>query len=311
MEKNVHHPQHPHRLYRVTIADPAGNITALIEAADNEPASVSAWTDNERRHIVRRIMREYPDVEQAGFVIPGRNGASDTVIGGEPGSGEAPRFSLPLWRLEMAGGEFCGNAARSFGLFVAQRRGLCGQSSVPVTVSGVSNPLTVLVDTQNSTAEIALPPPRKMETLRYRGAHLPVFVFDGITHIIMEGIDKDTDKAALTETFFAVKQIADATLNLNTLNTTTEPPAAFGVMFYDTTHDFLRPAVFVNGIETFVFENSCGSGSAALAWHRAFSSPDGTYCQVIEQPGGTITTRLIKENGKITSVFIGGNVYFR
>jgi diaminopimelate epimerase len=295
MEKKVHH-----RLYRLTVADPAGNITALIEAADDELVPVASWTDAERRHIVRRVMREHPDVEQAGFVLPGQ--------GGETGKDHrlSPPLSLPssLWRLEMAGGEFCGNAARSFGLFIAQKTGLCGTAAVHVTVSGAENTLAVLADTQNSTAEVALPPPRKMETLRYRGLSLPVLVFDGITHVIMEGTGRDTDKAALTETFFAVKQIAEAVLG-------TEPPAAFGVMFYDTERAFLRPAVFVNGIETFVFENSCGSGSAALAWYRALRYPDGTYSEVFPQPGGAITTRLTKAQGEIAAIFIGGNVCFR
>jgi diaminopimelate epimerase len=291
MEKKVHH-----RLYRFTVADPAGNITALIEAADDESVPVAQWTDDERQQIVQRVMREHPDVEQAGFVIPGQIG--------ENGDGENSRFSSSLWRLEMAGGEFCGNAARSFGLFVAQKTGLHGKIAVHVTVSGAENALAVLADTQNSTAEVALPPPRQMETLCYRGRSLPAVIFDGITHIIMEGIDKNTDKAALTETFFAVKKIAESALG-------TEPPAAFGVMFYDTERAFLRPAVFVNGIETFVFENSCGSGSAALAWYRALHCPDGTYRHVFQQPGGAITTRLTKAQGEIAAILIGGKVYFR
>jgi diaminopimelate epimerase len=297
MEKKVHHRQ-----YRLTIADPAGNITALIEAADDEPVPVASWTDAERQHIVQRVMREYPDVEQAGFVLPGRNG--------ENGDGEDPRFSSsplppsPLWRLEMAGGEFCGNAARSFGLFVVQKTGLCGKSTVQITVSGVEKPLAVLADTQNSTAEVALPPPRKAGTVPFRGANLPAVIFDGITHVIIEEIDKDTDKAVLTETFFAVKKSAEAALG-------PEPPAAFGVMFYDTERAFLRPAVFVNGTGTFVFENSCGSGSAALAWHRALPFPDGAFCLDLQQPGGIISTKITKERGETAAIFIGGNVYFR
>jgi diaminopimelate epimerase len=297
MEKKVHY-----RRYRLTIADPAGNITALIEAADDEPVPVALWTDAERRRIAQRVMREYPDVEQAGFVLPGRSG--------EPDGGEGPRFSSSplspssLWRLEMAGGEFCGNAARSFGLFVAaQKMGLCGKSAVQITVSGAENPLTVLADTQNSTAEVALPPPRKAVTVPFRGANLPAVIFDGITHIIMEEIDKDTDKAALTETFFAVKKSAKAALG--------QEPPAFGVMFYDTERAFLRPAVFVNGTGTFVFENSCGSGSAAFAWYRARSFPDGAFCLDLRQPGGVISTKITKEKGATASIFIGGEVCFR
>jgi diaminopimelate epimerase len=268
----------------MTIADPAGNITALIEAAGEAP--VAAWTDEERRHIVRHIMREHPDVEQAGFVIPGSINPNR------------------LWRLEMAGGEFCGNAARSFGLFVARKQGLHSPATVHVTVSGAENPLAVLADLQNNTAEAGLPLPRKIQTLNYRGAHLPVIVFDGITHVIIEETDKNTDKTVLSETFFEIKKIAE---------TAAEPSAAFGVLFYDTECAFLRPAVLVNSrsIETFVFENSCGSGSAALACHHTRHSSDGEYSQIYRQPGGAIATRLVKENGKTAAIFIGGPVSFR
>jgi diaminopimelate epimerase len=266
----------------MTIADPAGNSTALVEAGGAVP--VAAWTAAERQHIVRNIMREHPDVEQAGFVLPGSS---------------APNR---LWRLEMAGGEFCGNAARSFGLFIARKQGLRSPATVHVTVSGAENPLAVLADPQNNTAEVGLPLPRKRETLPYRGTHLPVLVFDGITHVIVEGVDKNTDKAALSETFFALKSLVE---------TAAEPPAAFGVLFYDTECAFLRPAVFVNGIETFVFENSCGSGSAALACYHARHSPDGEYSQTYRQPGGAVATRLVKENGKTVSISIGGPVSFR
>jgi diaminopimelate epimerase len=278
-------PRRKNGRYRVTIADPAGNLTALIESADTEP--VAAWTDAERRDIVRQVMREYPDVEQTGFVVPGE-------------SVETGR----LWRLEMAGGEFCGNAARSFGLFVAQKEGLHGKATVRVALSGAENPLAVFADTENNEAEVGLPLPRTTGTVRYRGKHLPALVYDGITHVIMEGIDKNADKAALAKTFFEIKQTAEAAPD-------TAPPAALGVMFYDTASAFLRPAVFVSGVETFVFEHSCGSGSAAFAYNHALHLPDGEYRMTVQQPGGAIKTRVIKQNGKTVSVFIGGKVFFR
>ena len=274
--------------YRVTIADPAGNLTALVEAADDEGIPVAAWTDAERRRIARCIMRDYPAVEQTGFVIPGGGGR--------------------LWRLEMTGGEFCGNAARSFGLFAARKQGLHGRVAIPITLSGAKGPLTVLADTENNEAEIALPPPRKTAAIRYRNGHLPAVMFDGITHVIviMEGIDQNTDKTSLAETFFAVKEAAQTTLIKTPADT--QSFAAFGALFYDTATAFLRPAVFVSGIESFVFENSCGSGSAAFAFHRAQRLPDGEHRLSLHQPGGTITTRVVKEKGNPAAIFIGGYV---
>jgi diaminopimelate epimerase len=231
-------------------------------------------------------MREHPDVEQTGFVMPGEDGETGR-----------------LWRLEMAGGEFCGNAARSFGLFAAQKEGLRGRVAVRVAVSGTENPLTVFADTENNEAEVELPLPRKMGTICYRGKPLPILFFDGITHVIMEGVGKNTDKAVLRKIFFTIKKIAETAPDR-------EISAAFGVLFYDTAQAFLRPAVFVNGIKTFVFENSCGSGSAALAYYRALHLADGEHRLMAAQPGGIIETRVIKKNGSPVSVFIGGKVFF-
>jgi diaminopimelate epimerase len=264
----------------------------LVEAADEQAVPVAVWTDAERRRIAHRVMRDYPAVEQTGFVIPGIPEAE----------GETGR----LWRLEMAGGEFCGNAARSFGLWVARKQGLCGKVAISITLSGAKDPLTVLADTENGEAEVALPPPRKTAAIRYRGEYLPAVIFDGITHVIIEGIDQNTDKTALAKTFFAVKEAAYNALAGDSADA--QSFAAFGALFYDTATAFLRPAVFVSGIESFVFENSCGSGSAAFACHRARHLPDGEHRLALHQPGGTITTRVVKKTGRPAAIFIGGHV---
>lgn len=66
---------------KVTILYPGGNTTAIVEGIPSSQL--------ERRRINDVIMKQYPKVEQVGFLDR----------------------SLP--RLQMAGGEFCGNATRS------------------------------------------------------------------------------------------------------------------------------------------------------------------------------------------------------
>lgn len=64
----------------LTILNPGGNITALVEGIpDSRPL---------RKTINDEIMRAFPKVEQVGFL------------------------DRSIKRLEMAGGEFCGNATR-------------------------------------------------------------------------------------------------------------------------------------------------------------------------------------------------------
>ncbi|MDR1863470.1 MAG: hypothetical protein LBQ67_06070 [Treponema sp.] len=119
--------------YEMVVADPAGNITVFVLDPVDSP--------EERAALSKAILGDpLLKAEQAGFVIP-------------------PEREDGLWRLEMMGGEFCGNAARSFGLFVAARRGLKGKLAIPVSVSGTGRPVTVNVDVEAGWAEAEVPPP--------------------------------------------------------------------------------------------------------------------------------------------------------
>ena len=72
-------------------ADPAGNITAFV-IGDVDPAH--------RAKIANKIIDDYdPSVEQVGFISKKADGS---------------------YRMDMMGGEFCANASRSFGLYLAK-----------------------------------------------------------------------------------------------------------------------------------------------------------------------------------------------
>ena len=75
----------------------------------------------------------------------------------------------PLPCMEMMGGEFCGNASRSFGMVAAARQGL-EQGSVTVNVSGCSHPLTVQVDRKAGSARVQMPLHRSLEEIAVNGA---------------------------------------------------------------------------------------------------------------------------------------------
>ena len=103
-------------------ANPAGNITLFV--LDPVPSG-------DRADVAARLMSlPGSDVEQVGFLCPPLQG----------GQG----------RMEMAGGEFCGNATRAFGMLTAQRLG--GLSQVLVEVSGCPGPVTVDVDWTSRSA---------------------------------------------------------------------------------------------------------------------------------------------------------------
>ena len=73
--------------------DPAGNITAVV---------LNPVMPEQRAPLAQKILRE-GRAEQVGFAVPPK-------LGGE-------------CRLEMMGGEFCGNAVRSYGYLWAMEHG--------------------------------------------------------------------------------------------------------------------------------------------------------------------------------------------
>jgi diaminopimelate epimerase len=252
-------------------ADPAGNITIFVlDPVEGSP----------RRAALAKALLAEPSLkaEQVGFVIP-------PALGG-------------LWRLEMMGGEFCGNAARSFGLYAGRESGLTGKQDISVEISGSGAPVLVHADFDALTAELELPGPRGETVLSWGGRSFPAYFFDGITQVIAEGVEPGRDH------FNLGKQQEEMVLGL----LDKVPPSALGVMFYDPLRRFMRPAVYVFATESLVFESSCGSGTAALAVYLSAGIVSGEETWKIAQPGGVIEARVKKAAGKITTAAIGGPV---
>ncbi|MGL4485077.1 MAG: hypothetical protein ACRCUS_09020, partial [Anaerovoracaceae bacterium] len=104
-------------------------------------------------------------------------------------------------------------------------------------------------------------------------------------------------------------------------------PAAFGIMFYDTENNFLRPVVYVRDVETIFEEGSCASGTVATAialikvleTNRPAEVDIGdikishlgnqsNYEFSIAEPEGSLICSLTKVNGDIVSATIDGKV---
>jgi diaminopimelate epimerase len=257
-------------------ADPAGNITVfvlnqLVNAAERAAAAQALLADP--------LLK----AEQAGFAIPP---AEKT-----PGS---------LWRLEMMGGEFCGNAARSFGLLIARLTGLCGRHTLMIEVSGAQRPLPVHIDTDAETAAVEIPAPRAGQEIEYNGCRFPLYQFEGIDHIIAENYE------AGEQLFFSLREAYR--MKMRRQQTAAKKVDALGVMFYDSEKHFLQPAVWVRATDSLIFESSCGSGSAALGVWLARELRDGTAHFEIAQSGGVIAAAVTKHGGAAQRVSIGGRV---
>jgi diaminopimelate epimerase len=268
----------------IVVADPAKNITVFV---------LDEIRDREKRAETARTLLADPrfKAEQVGFVLP-------------PPGGKAGRR---LWRLEMMGGEFCGNAARSFGLFIARETGLHGRIPVTVEISGMDTPLVVTADTEAGTAEVEIPKPLAMDRVEIHGGKMegrafPLVIFDGIVHAIAP------DTKPEEKTFRLIKTAVEKRCRDLAGPEQEGRPGAIGVMFFDTESRFMTPAVYVAATDSLVFESSCGSGSAALAAWKTRGSGAGESRLEVRQPGGVIGVTVCRQNGEIARIRIGGPV---
>lgn len=246
----------------IVLADPAGNITLLVTDKIEQCDRVT---------IANRLLG-IPDwkAEQVGFIVPSKMG----------GDG----------RLEMMGGEFCGNALRSFGYYMAVQKGL-KQGVISAEISGAGEPLIVEADTERHIAWTQMPVPQRMDAVQIPGAGTyPFVVMDGIWHVILEhAVPSETLTECILNGIYAG-----------------ENPEAVGIMYVQERQ--MTPVVYVAATDTLVHENSCGSGSIAYAYYLARNDITGTYHEKIRQPGGTIETALVKESGEVKRCSMGGRI---
>ena len=125
-------------------ADPAGNITLFV---------LDPIERERRAALAAELMRRLPDmkIDQVGFACP-----ADADTDG---------------RMEMMGGEFCGNATRAYAMYIARQRG--GLSEVRLRVSGCDHVVTAAVDLARGAARAEIPHPLADKALDFRFQPLP------------------------------------------------------------------------------------------------------------------------------------------
>ena len=246
---------------RVSIFDPTGNITALAEG-EVAPARRAA--------VAAGIMERFPRVEQVGFVrLPAEEG-------------------VPV-ELCMAGGEFCGNASMSAAALYLLRRGRAASGeaeTVRLRVSGVTRTVEVRLRRQTENgflASVRMPPALSVAEQVFPCGALR----DPITVVRMEGIAH----AVITpgSGFFALRRDRAAAGEAAERLCAALGAEALGLMFLEGTAPELRltPLVFVPGSGTMIWENSCASGSAAVA--VALAERRGAPVRLeLTEPGGVL-----------------------
>lgn len=254
---------------RIIMADPAGNRTAIVRTP--VPA-------DQRAQIAAEILKiRGLRAEQVGF-------ETSPVMGG-------------AGRLDMMGGEFCGNAARSYGYLLWKeiqekqegKQETHGETAgnIMIEISGSPYPLSVFCDLVQGSSYAQMPMPTAIE---YSPEGYPLVVSEGITHMILEDMEPDQD---------LIRRLVDSC---------GQKWDAFGIMFLKG--EELIPVVYVAAAGSLVYESSCGSGSLAAAWYLERKvARDGLSSYSFQEPGGTILVDLLREKDGRVSGRMGGALF--
>lgn len=188
-------------------------------------------------------------------------------------------------RIEMAGGEFCGNAARAFAMLLQQRKQL--PSNFSVEVSGCDHLVEVQVEGNRAQAQMPLPKwVRPIKEVNGILVHL-----GGIAHLVVKREPQEGFLEQVEELFRAIPNLE-----------------AYGVMFLTEPAGTMVPLVKVPVAHTLVWEGSCGSGTLAASIAACIGKQDGVISYRWTQPAGVVEATIEKVHGQVVKATIGGLV---
>jgi len=219
------------KFYRV---DPGGNITAIVKGF---------FTKKKRLTISKAILKSDAKIEQVGFWLE-------------------PRRKRDVARLEMMGGEFCGNGARSLGFVVWKEKKF--PRDFVIESSGMNKGIQVSVGPKSS--KITIP----ISSFSRPFAGKPIVCLPGICHFVTSAgiINKPKAKGILKKNNLLRKAAAGIISVI---------PKGNGVA--------IRPVVWVRDTKTLYEETACASGTLALAYLK-YKNKEGKAFVII-QPSGT------------------------
>ena len=235
----------------------------LLDPTGNITALVTNATDkNLYNAVASYIFKNHTCTEQVGFVD----------------------FKDKTVKLSMSGGEFCGNATMSTAALYCYINGI-DNLKTDVYVSGTDGPVKVNVKRKNEVykCDCVLKKPKSIIEYKFsKGSKeytFPLVCFDSIMHIVA---DESLDEKTAREVIKGIARDLSA--------------SALGIMMYNAEKRQLTPLVYVPKVDTLFVENSCASGSCAVAQVKGFK--DGETA--IIQPGGTLSVKVCKSGIKLS-----------
>ncbi len=240
--------------------DPTKNMTILVET----PVPEASFP-----FVAEKLMEIEPSAEQVGFVRGG--GAHHS--------------------LQMAGGEFCGNASMSAAVYYAMQDKI-SEGTLLLRVSGAADSVEVRVEKHGESwsGRVHMPKPISVAKEQFPdGSVYTVVRFEGIAHVIIDGAGIEAQQLLIE----ALKQDAARAEALAASWCEHLHADAIGLMFLNEAHDEMLPLVYVPVAGTCIWESSCASGTTAAGAYLARQTGAAGYR--LQQPGGTLEIEVTPE----------------
>ena len=248
---------------RYALLNPSGNRTALV--LDPVPAAG-------RNRITAALIDR---CEQVGYLMP-------------------PSVPGVLGRLQMMGGEFCGNASMAAAAFLLRSELKVSETrDVLLEVSGAEKPVFCRICREKDgwLGTVEMPLIQEILEVSVDGEALTAVRLPGILHLI--DLRSGRTRAASEALLRKAAEIF--------------PDPALGLLQWREAEGKMIPLVFVRESGTLVWESACGSGSTALAGWIALQSGQSME-QSISQPGGVLRVRAELREGQLHRLLLTGRV---
>lgn len=250
----------------------------------NRPAALYSSFDMQKTATVMKIAGGNETVLQniestTGRADRGRIG--ELMMGAYPAAEQSGLLYMDTRRLEMAGGEFCGNASAAAAVLLSRQT---DESMVKYGVSGYDGDVVATV------FSLATDEYRVRTTFvdmgfvvasgKFKGRSYDIVDMKGIVHILMEDVFPRTCYEMMHRQIVNGLKLSDRD--------------AVGVVWYRRQDDgvYINPVVWVREVDTLYYETACGSGAIAAALCT------GEY--KIYQPTGEVINVCAGVNGVTT-----------
>ena len=261
------------KLERVTVVRPGGNETAFVW--DQLPRE-------DQGRVSKMIQAQSPIIEQVMFIEEREDGS---YFG------------------QMAGGEFCGNATRSFGYLM-----LDGQDgTIDVSVSGATEKMRVDVKSGMAKTQIPVRPElNSVKTLNEDGDY--IVNLEGISFLITSAGSRFGNRV-MSNMADAEKRDQIVKDILGEVSLITKPASGIMIVSEKAGKTSCEPFVFVRDIDTLYYETGCGSGSTSMGMVEAIKSGNSIKDFEIVQPSGlSLYVTINRDSDSFSTAFVDGPV---